>query len=245
MPFKEGGGNKSQPYDTNTGKYTKNGNSRDYDAEIKELQAKKRQYSMFSEDGKKIREQINDLIAQRDGYSSYNEMQEIKHKQALEREKALEEYEKKETKPQQPQEYMMSHRPTKTGITADNLINQDTETPAPMDLYEHPQYYMNLNERADRESWEALKRVRNNPNATIKIYRATVGDKINDGDWITLSPTYAKEHNEHSLDGKGNILEMEVPVKDIQWAVDSINEWGYFPKENDFEKGLKRGLNLK
>lgn len=122
------------------------------------------------------------------------------------------------------------HRPSETGITADNIANQDVETPSAKDIYERPNAYINLNNKADRESWDALLKVRNKPNATIKIYRATVGDTINDSDWITLSKTYAEEHNAHSLDGKGKILEMEVPVKDIQWSTDSINEWGYFPK---------------
>lgn len=245
MPYKEGGGNQSQPYDENTGRYTTFSNfakPRDYDSEIKELQAEKRKYSMFSKEGQEIRQKIMDLIAQRDGYKSDADKKEQVHKKAEEREKALEEYKKKQEK-QQKESYMMSHRPTESGVTADNLTNQNAETPAPEDLYEHPQYYMNLNNQYDSESWEALKKVRNKPNATITIYRATIGDKINDGDWITLSPTYAKEHNLHSLDGKGKILKMDVPVQDIQWSMDSINEWGYFP--NKFENGLKRGLNLK
>lgn len=237
---------KMQEYDASTGQYGKSNGSRDYDAEIKELQAQKRQYSLFSQEGKELRNKINQLIAERDGYNSYEEMQEKKHQEALEREKILNEQKLKEQKQEQSKEddYRMAHRPTESGVYADNLINQDTETPAPKDLYDHPQYYMNLNNQADKESFEALKRVRNKPNATIKIYRATTGDTINNGDWITLSKTYAEEHNSHSLDGKGKIIEMDVPVRDIQWAMDSINEWGYYPKETPFEKGLKKGLNI-
>ena len=53
----------------------------------------------------------------------------------------------------------------------------------------------------------------------------------------------AKEHNEHSLNNQGKIIEMEVPVKDIQWAEDSINEWGYFPRSK-FEQGIEKCLKM-
>ena len=232
MPEKLNNAGEMQQYDAETGRYGFKSfhKPRNYDAEIKELQEQKRQYSMFSKEGQEIRNKIFQLMAEKEGYSSYEEMQNAKHQEALKREQALEEMRRKEQEKEKNSDYKMSHRPTQSGVYADNLINQDTEAPAPLDLYEHPQYYMNLNEQSDRESWDALKQVRGKPNATIKIYRATTGDKINDGDWITLSKTYAKEHNLHSLEGKGKIVEMEVPVKDIEWAMDSINEWGYFPK---------------
>lgn len=70
---------------------------------------------------------------------------------------------------------------------------------------------------------------------SIKYYRQSNGDvsnKINPGDWITLSKEYAKLHNEHSLQGKGNIVEMKVKAKDIQFAGDDINEFGYFPNND-------------
>ena len=74
-----------------------------------------------------------------------------------------------------------------------------------------------------------LRKVRGNPNAEITIYRATPGSKINRGDWITLSKSYAKWHNQSQFDGKANVLEMRVKAKDVQYAGDDINEFGYFP----------------
>ena len=128
-------------------------------------------------------------------------------------------------------DYFMNHRPTESGITADNLINQNVETPMPKDIYEHPEYYFQMNEKSSKESISVLRRIRNNPNAEITIYRATPGNKINNGDWVTLSKSYAEWHNQSQFDGKGNILEMKVKATDVQYAGDDINEFGYFPKE--------------
>lgn len=124
---------------------------------------------------------------------------------------------------------MMSHRPAETGITADNLINQDVETPMPDNYYE----ILNNQAKYDietKETMDQLNKIKNNPDAEITIYRATTGNSINDGDWITLSKNYAKRHNEHSLGNKGNVVEMKVKAKDIQFAGDDIKEWGYYPK---------------
>ena len=159
--------------------------------------------------------------------------------EAEKRKKALEDYEKAKQKRlefkknndnrQNKEEYMMAHRPTESGITADDLTNQNVETPMPSDFYDTK--YFDMNDEATRECVEAVSKVRGDPNAKIKIYRATVGDSINDGDWVTLSKKYAETHNAHSLEGKGRILEMEVSAKDIQFAGDDIREWGYFPKD--------------
>ena len=126
-------------------------------------------------------------------------------------------------------DYFMSHRPTQTGLTADNLINQNVETPMPKDIYNHPEYYFQMSEKSSQESMSVLRKVRGNPNAEVTIYRATPGNKINKGDWITLSKSYAEWHNQSQFDGKANVLEMKVKAKDVQYAGDDINEFGYFP----------------
>ena len=129
-------------------------------------------------------------------------------------------------------DYFMSHRPTQTGLTADNLVNENVETSMSKDIYDHPEYYFQMNEKSSKESMSILKKVKGNPDAEIIIYRATPGDKINRGDWITLSKTYAEWHNQSQLDGKGHILKMKVKAKDVQFAGDDINEFGYFPGGN-------------
>ena len=126
-------------------------------------------------------------------------------------------------------DYMMSHRPSETQAYASDISNSGQTMPK--DVYEHPEYYFNMNDEASKESYQIIKRIKNNPSAEVTIYRATTGDKINNGDWITLSKKYAERHNESQLDGKGNIVSMKVKAKDIQFAGDDINEFGYFPQK--------------
>ena len=133
-------------------------------------------------------------------------------------------------------DYFMSHRPTQTGLTADNLINQNVETPMPKDIYN----YFQMSEKSSQESMSVLRKVRGNPNAEVTIYRATPGNKINKGDWITLSKSYAEWHNQSQFDGKANVLEMKVKAKDVQYAGDDINEFGYFP-----DRDIKNSISNK
>ncbi len=138
-------------------------------------------------------------------------------------------------------DYFMNHRPNEEGATSDNLTSQDIETPGPIDLYEHPEYYFQMDEEYSKESMEVLKKVKGKPNATVTIYRATIGNKINPGDWITLSKKYAEYHNNSQFNGKANVLEMKVKAKDVRWAMDDINEFGYFPNTNNVKNSISNG----
>lgn len=127
-------------------------------------------------------------------------------------------------------DYFMTHRPSEDYGNASNFEANMA------DVFEHPEWYMDMTEPYNRESLAALRKVRNNPDAEIKIYRATPGNKINPGDWITPSKKYAEEHNYRQFDGKANILEMKVKAKDILFAGDDINEFGYFPQNKKYSK---------
>lgn len=241
MPTKVNSAGEQQEYDANTGRYGKTSSSkRDYDSEISSLKEKAHGLSLFSPERRELNKQIEQLEAEKEGFSSYEELKEHRIKQSEEKDKQIQLLRQKQQQEEADRGYMMSHRPTQSGITADNLINQDVETPMPENFYE----ILNKdNDVATKETMQQLNKARNNPDAEITIYRATIGDKINDGDWITLSPTYAKTHNEHNLDNKGKIISMKVKASDIQFAGDDIKEWGYFP--NRFINGFKKGLNSK
>lgn len=125
-------------------------------------------------------------------------------------------------------DYMMTHRPSEEYGNASNFErNMDG-------VFEHPEWYINMREDYNIESLNALKKVRKKPDAEIMIYRATPGNEINFGDWVTPSKKYAELHNNSQLDGKGNILELKVKAKDILWGGDDINEFGYFPENNRY-----------
>ncbi len=129
--------------------------------------------------------------------------------------------------------YRGEHQPDRMGVgydlTSEGIIDDS--------IYTNPEWYVAMSEKSYQESFEVLNRVRNNPNADVTIYRATPSTEINPGDWITLSKTYAQEHLARSLDNKGNVVEKVVKAKDIQWAGDDINEFGYFP-DGDIQNSI-------
>lgn len=67
---------------------------------------------------------------------------------------------------------------------------------------------------------------------TITAYRAVPADLPLDvlinGDWISFSEQYVIDHGESRF-GEGNykIIKQEVPIQDVWWDGNDINEWGY------------------
>ena len=167
------------------------------------------------------------------------EIKERAEKEVKEINKITDELEEKE------EDYKMTHRPDNDWhMTPDDLLGEDSV--APKDVYEHPEYYtIHSNKNVVKETKEALEKVKGNPDAKITIYRATTGDTINDGDWVTLSKSYAEDHNYSQLDGKGKVISKEVPVKDVEWAGDDLSEWGYFPKGEEYNNKLNEILKEK
>lgn len=199
---------------------------------IKELEKQKEEAKGFLAKAK-VQEEIDALNKGYESVEEYRKAKEEKHKEALEKSKAEKE-ERMKIKSQQEKEeqergYMMAHRPDETGATGDDLTKGDVALPK--DFYNHPENYGNMEQKDYKESFEVLKKIKGNPNAEVTIYRATTGDSINDGDWITLSKEYADIHNKHSLQSKGKILKMKVKASEIRFAGDDIREFGYFPKK--------------
>lgn len=65
------------------------------------------------------------------------------------------------------------------------------------------------------------------PDEMVTIYRSTVkGQKrIEVGDFVSFSKDYALMHNNGE-----NLLEMQVPAKDVVWQTNDFNEWVYSPE---------------
>jgi len=145
-----------------------------------------------------------------------------------------------ENKPQ----YGMSHRPSWEGMPpASNLLEGET---LPRDVYTHPDFSIasgaiRRGEKAANESWVALQKIRNNPDAEITVYRAGVKNELNTGDWITFSKEYARQ----SVEGTEKVHSFKIKAKDALFAGDDINEFGYYPKSqlinfyNQAMKGVK------
>lgn len=127
-------------------------------------------------------------------------------------------------------DYFMSHRPREDGPRAFNLIEAKDEygdNLIPSDMYDR-WYGSRDNNPWDMESIAALKAVRDKPDALIDIYRASPKNELNPGDWVTLSQAYA---NQHASSNASQAFKYSVPAKDIRWAMDDINEFGYFPDQ--------------
>ena len=139
-----------------------------------------------------------------------------------------------------PPEYAMSHRPSKTGAIASD-ISKNGEV-IPKDVYEHPEWYGNMKDKTYQESFSVLKKIRGNPNAEVTIYRSSPKNELKNGDWVTLSKTYA---DEEGLKEGVKTHAFKVKAKDIQFAGDDINEFGYYPDTinvSDFAKKVKAEL---
>lgn len=123
-------------------------------------------------------------------------------------------------------DYAMSHRPSETGAIASDISKAGEVIPE--DVYTHPEWYGNMKEKTYQQSFAALKKIRGKPDAEITIYRASPKKELRNGDWVTLSKAYADD--EGAREGT-ETHSFKVKAKDIQFAGDDINEFGYFPSD--------------
>jgi hypothetical protein len=129
------------------------------------------------------------------------------------------------------EDYAMSHRPRENGVRAFDLTEEvDGERVIPQDMY--TEWYGSRGTAADKESIAALKAIHNQPDATVTVYRAAPQNKLNKGDWITFSKDYAHQHAEGHDNLK--VYKFSIKARDARWAMDDINEFGYFPGKASF-----------
>jgi hypothetical protein len=137
-------------------------------------------------------------------------------------------------------DYRMRHQaPTR----ADEFGSPATDVEEMMPgFYKNPKVYGSGYAQADKESRAAIVSIQGKPNAPVTIYRAVPEsvDKINPGDWVTLSPTYAKEHLRSNVSG-GKILSQVIPARDLWFDGNSVNEFGYDPVETNKSADIEKG----
>lgn len=121
--------------------------------------------------------------------------------------------------------YGLAHRPSQTAPSYDLTEGGNI----PKDIYTNPEYYADMSNKTYQESFSAIQKIKGKPNAEITIYRAAPKDELNNGDWITLSKEYAKQHAEGKEGFK--VFSRKVKAKDVFFAGDDINEFGYYPKK--------------
>ncbi|MDR3243223.1 MAG: hypothetical protein LBT79_00575, partial [Elusimicrobiota bacterium] len=82
------------------------------------------------------------------------------------------------------------------------------------------------------KSYKAISEVLNNKRKrTIKAYRTVPKyvphTQLQNSDWITFSKDYAVNHGERRFDGEYKIIEQDIPISDVYFDGNDINEWGY------------------
>jgi hypothetical protein len=96
----------------------------------------------------------------------------------------------------------------------------------PTDVHEHHDWY---DSRDDPHTLRAMTQARGKPDHQVTVYRAVPhGVKsINKGDWVSLSPSYARDHGRQN-DAKDDwpTLKAKVPAKHL-FGEGSLQEWGY------------------
>ena len=136
--------------------------------------------------------------------------------------------------------YRMTHTPTTPQQGAARLADMTGGGKVfPDDIYSSRglQFYGDPNNKFDRESFEIIQAVKGNPEAEVTVYRAVPKGvtEINPGDFVTLSPEYAKMHGMSGYgamgDEAGDVISMKVKVKEVFSDGNDLNEFGFFPME--------------
>ena len=67
---------------------------------------------------------------------------------------------------------------------------------------------------------------------------------VRNGDWVTLSEAYARQHGNHALEGDYRMMEERVPAENLYWDGNDINEWGYDDKSDYLYKDTRNNRKL-
>ena len=96
--------------------------------------------------------------------------------------------------------------------------------------------YFGTYEGFDNESVRHIQEAKGNPNKKVVVYRAVPksvkGDQIRNGDWITLTYDYAKNHGENNIIGPYRIIKKSAKASEIYTDGNSIHEFGYDDGKN-------------
>lgn len=105
-------------------------------------------------------------------------------------------------------------------------------------------YYYGDGAPFDQKAINVIWSMKDNPEKIVTAYRAvpsSVKDTtIRNGDWVTLTEDYAKEHGWRQFDNDYRIIKQKVPAKHLFTNGDSIHEFGY---DNGWSEAYKNTEN--
>lgn len=142
--------------------------------------------------------------------------------------------------------YQMDHRPP-SGKDGDGMPIHDLTTNFPADVYTHPHYYSDMSEPSNVEAHSVLRKVRDKPEAKVRIYRSLPAEHahrgIQPGDWVTTSKEYAQAHGRHATDPKHDwpVVSATVPAKHLHTDGDDLREYGFNGDKAPFARVAYKG----
>ncbi len=125
------------------------------------------------------------------------------------------------------EDYRGRHQPSKAAPLYD-LLEGDM---LPEDMYVHPKWYTGFPGPATLgETLRTLNGARGKPNVMVTIYRSAPPgvNTINEGDWVSLSKQYARQHGLSNGDDDWPVYSAQVPARTVWHAGDDLMEWGYW-----------------
>ena len=148
-------------------------------------------------------------------------------------------------------EYQMGHRP-RYGLgddediisSLDNIEGDGTILPP---IYGDTREatlrgLLSLGNRGDEavKSASVIANYRGKPDEMVTVFRQSPKD-LNYGDWVGLTDSYANLHEGNSSANK--LFTKEVPAKEVHFAGDDINEWGWYPEKVQLDDEIANELN--
>ena len=107
-----------------------------------------------------------------------------------------------------------------TGISADNMMSNIASLPTKVIT-------------GNDETIKVLRHINGKPNASITIYRATIGGSINNGDWVFLDKAHAEKWTKTAFGTPKpgvKVVTKTVKAKDVDWTGKNL-EFMYNPKK--------------
>lgn len=231
MPTKVNNAGEQQEYDASTGRYGKGTSSkRDYDSEIKALKDKTVGLSLFSPERHKLTEQIRQLEAEKEGFSSYDDLSEYRHNLFVQKQPPKQEA--KENKPinkpvsehQQKQfEIIQEFNPMQDDYHTG--IRKASEIKTPQEAFIEESGYPDFTKEDMKKALEK---------GTVTIYSSK---PISQGGFVSPSKMMAQDYA-----GSGKIYSMEANINDVAW-IDSA-EGQYAKVKNYLNDYIKNNKNL-
>lgn len=84
----------------------------------------------------------------------------------------------------------------------------------------------------NKEAIDVLKKIENNPESEITIYRATPGKSINNGDWVFLDKKHAESWTKTPFGQQKigfKVVELKTKAKNVEWTGKNL-EFAYRKK---------------